>query len=227
MGHEACSFLNDEAGAVTVDWVVLTAALVGLGLAVSGVVGGGLQETSNSINSALMRDNIILTSFARVTAPFSTGFDDGADGWTGGRMVTLAGFGEVYQIGPRGEAELSLAVPRGASRATIAFDLIGADDLSGESATITINGQTVAVYTDDHGRITRTESDIPGITVSVAQLYDNRAVGSGNHGHDSRATYTITIDNPGTDLRLGVASSSGQPISEEFFALDDVSVDAE
>ncbi len=27
-------FLNDESGAVTVDWVVLTAAVVGLGLAV-------------------------------------------------------------------------------------------------------------------------------------------------------------------------------------------------
>jgi uncharacterized membrane protein YcfT len=28
------AFLNDEAGAVTVDWVVLTAAIVGLGLLV-------------------------------------------------------------------------------------------------------------------------------------------------------------------------------------------------
>ena len=28
------AFLNDEAGAVTVDWVVLTAAVVGLGLIV-------------------------------------------------------------------------------------------------------------------------------------------------------------------------------------------------
>jgi Flp pilus assembly pilin Flp len=28
------AFLNDEAGAVTVDWVVLTAAIVGLGLVV-------------------------------------------------------------------------------------------------------------------------------------------------------------------------------------------------
>ncbi len=28
------AFLNDESGAVTVDWVVLTAAIVGLGIAV-------------------------------------------------------------------------------------------------------------------------------------------------------------------------------------------------
>jgi hypothetical protein len=174
-----------------------------------------------------MRENIIRTSFVRLGALFSTGFDTGADGWTGGTVVTLDGFGEVYQIGPNGQAELALDVPQGASRATVAFDLIGADDLSGESATITINDQTVAIYTDNHGRITRTESAVPGVTVSVEQIYDNRAVGAGDHGSDSRARYTITVDDPGTQLSLGVASSSGQPISEEFFALDDVSVDTE
>ncbi len=38
------TFKNDESGAVTVDWVVLTAALVGLGLAVMGVVSGGIED---------------------------------------------------------------------------------------------------------------------------------------------------------------------------------------
>ena len=36
------SFANDEAGAVTVDWVVLTAAIVGLGIVVMTSVGGGI-----------------------------------------------------------------------------------------------------------------------------------------------------------------------------------------
>ena len=35
------AFLNDESGAVTVDWVVLTAAIVGLGIAVLTSVGNG------------------------------------------------------------------------------------------------------------------------------------------------------------------------------------------
>ena len=34
--------------AVTVDWVVLTAALVGLGLAVMAVVSGGVEEPGNN-----------------------------------------------------------------------------------------------------------------------------------------------------------------------------------
>ncbi|MDG4648247.1 hypothetical protein P6F26_07305 [Roseibacterium sp. SDUM158017] len=47
------SFLSDEAGAVTVDWVVLTAAIVGLGLAVMAVVSGGIEDLSGNISSTL------------------------------------------------------------------------------------------------------------------------------------------------------------------------------
>jgi Flp pilus assembly pilin Flp len=47
------NFKNDESGAVTVDWVVLTAALVGLGLLVIGVVSQGLGTAADSINASL------------------------------------------------------------------------------------------------------------------------------------------------------------------------------
>jgi Flp pilus assembly pilin Flp len=47
------TFASDESGAVTVDWVVLTAALVGLGLAVMGVIAGGLETVSQNIDNCL------------------------------------------------------------------------------------------------------------------------------------------------------------------------------
>jgi Flp pilus assembly pilin Flp len=47
------SFKNDESGAVTVDWVVLTAAIVGLGLVVMQSVGGGITTMSATIASDL------------------------------------------------------------------------------------------------------------------------------------------------------------------------------
>ncbi len=47
------SFFSDESGAVTVDWVVLTAALVGLGLAVMAVVSGGVENLSTDIGQSL------------------------------------------------------------------------------------------------------------------------------------------------------------------------------
>ena len=42
-------FLKDESGAVTVDWVVLTAAIVGIGIAVFAAVRGELINVANDI----------------------------------------------------------------------------------------------------------------------------------------------------------------------------------
>ncbi len=47
------NFKNDESGAVTVDWVVLTAAVVGLGIAVLAAVSSGVQNLSGDINTQL------------------------------------------------------------------------------------------------------------------------------------------------------------------------------
>ncbi len=45
------SFRNDESGAVTVDWVVLTAAIVGLGLVVMNTVSTGLSTAAENISA--------------------------------------------------------------------------------------------------------------------------------------------------------------------------------
>jgi len=57
------TFLSDDSGAVTVDWVVLTAAIVGLGLAVMSVVSGGVANLSSEIEGQLT-DQTISTAFA-------------------------------------------------------------------------------------------------------------------------------------------------------------------
>ena len=46
-------FTADEDGAVTVDWVVLTAAIVGLGIAVLTSVSGGTTSLAGKISSKL------------------------------------------------------------------------------------------------------------------------------------------------------------------------------
>ena len=55
------NFAADESGAVTVDWVVLTAAVVALGLAVLSVVRPGAETGSNNIAAELSKD--ITTGF--------------------------------------------------------------------------------------------------------------------------------------------------------------------
>jgi len=43
------AFASDESGAVTVDWVVLTAAIVGLGLVVMTTVGAAIKDQATNI----------------------------------------------------------------------------------------------------------------------------------------------------------------------------------
>lgn len=55
------NFAKSESGAVTVDWVVLTAAIVGLGLAVMAVVSGGVQDLAQDIDTQLVGQGIDTT----------------------------------------------------------------------------------------------------------------------------------------------------------------------
>lgn len=66
------SFIRAESGAVTVDWVVLTAALVGLGMATTAVVSGGVSDLSSDIDTQLVNQGII-TEFASASASIDWG----------------------------------------------------------------------------------------------------------------------------------------------------------
>ncbi|MGR3723234.1 Flp family type IVb pilin [Abyssibius alkaniclasticus] len=46
-------FAKDEDGAVTVDWVVLTAAIVGIAIAVAATIETGLNNAATQIDTAL------------------------------------------------------------------------------------------------------------------------------------------------------------------------------
>jgi Flp pilus assembly pilin Flp len=53
MSNIFTTFAKSESGAVTVDWVVLTAGVVGLGMAVMVVVSGGVENLSTDIAQEL------------------------------------------------------------------------------------------------------------------------------------------------------------------------------
>lgn len=46
-------FKDDESGAVTVDWIVLTSAIVGIGMAVILLLSGGINSASNNISNGI------------------------------------------------------------------------------------------------------------------------------------------------------------------------------
>ncbi|MEM9319194.1 MAG: hypothetical protein AAGA70_09330 [Pseudomonadota bacterium] len=219
---QAASFLAEDTGAVTVDWVVLTSAVVGLGIATLGVVSAGVGSSSNAIADELAGTSI-QAAFSRAMSLFSNGFENGRGGFAGGQVVNAPGFGNILQLGQNDVATLSVDVPDGASSATIQFDLIGADDFDGDSATVYVNGQPVSIYTDDNGNVTATDISGNGVTVAVDQQYTDYNGGGRSLG-DSRATYTITVDNPGSNVTFGVGSDNTADAGNEYFALDDVRV---
>jgi hypothetical protein len=54
-------YAQDDAGAVTVDWVVLTAAVVGLGIAALAAVRSGTGALTSKISSRLSSQTISTT----------------------------------------------------------------------------------------------------------------------------------------------------------------------
>lgn len=57
-------FLMSESGAVTVDWVVLTAAVAGVALATLGVLAGGLAQANRAVETQMSETNAVGDTWA-------------------------------------------------------------------------------------------------------------------------------------------------------------------
>jgi Flp pilus assembly pilin Flp len=64
------NFLSDESGAVAVDWVVITAGITGMGLAVIATASGGLEDLSGEIRTTLgeQMEAVVALATAGLTA---------------------------------------------------------------------------------------------------------------------------------------------------------------
>ncbi|WP_371153295.1 hypothetical protein [Jannaschia sp. 2305UL9-9] len=96
-------FLTAEDGAVTVDWVVLTAAMVGLGLSVMGVVSTGVESQSEDISDYMTDSNLVKTYFGlrTVNGSFEDVFGLAATSW-GHRGASTEGWtslnGQQFEV---------------------------------------------------------------------------------------------------------------------------------
>ncbi|GIT89913.1 hypothetical protein JANAI62_06030 [Jannaschia pagri] len=150
------NFLSDESGAVTVDWVVLTAALVGLGLAVMGVVSTGISNQSQDIDTALEADNIIRTSFAGLgtTSNLSTAERDAAISTARGLQNT--------------DLQADLAVFEGDSANYSDWTNVIADE---NTTTSVSNGVTTYTSGDGNTTFTSTQYESQGVASDNAAIY--------------------------------------------------------
>jgi hypothetical protein len=227
------NFVTSEAGAVTVDWVVLTAGLVGLGLATTAVVSSGIANVSGD-TAGIISGYEIVTAFTETTENTNlggTGFFDGAGSWLGGVATYVDGFGEILQIQDGGVVSSYFELPEDTTMAYLEFDLIGGDSLDGEPAYFVINGQQVAVANGQHsnGTMNFTSNSVEGMTFETTTVSQGSDIGgSGNtNWMDSVTTVRVSVENPGPGLSVEVYSGTNQGPEDEFYAVDNVSVSAD
>jgi hypothetical protein len=223
------SHLSDEAGAVAVDWVVLTAGLVGLGLAASSVVSRGIEDLSGDISTQLGATPLRSTFWDRGIEAFFDFSDGLAPGWIGGQVINMGGaIGEVLVIAGNQSVGYSVQVPSGANQAVLTFDLIAGDSLDQERATISLNGTTVAIGVSQWGGDTRFEiPQIDGTTVNATVSLQSGSHGGTSHWPDSISQVTITVDQPTGNLEFQVHSNADQDVRDEYWGIDNFEALAE
>jgi hypothetical protein len=91
--HGFKTFLTDDGGAVTVDWVVLTAGLVGLGLAGMAVVSAGVEDLSGDMRGQMEGQTI--------STRFSSGVGSTWD-WSGNNAQVYYNYGASLAPGNNG-----------------------------------------------------------------------------------------------------------------------------
>lgn len=152
------TFLRAEHGAVTVDWVVLTAASVGLGLGAIASVRTGVFDLGAGIQGSL--SNAAVAGIGRLgfgqTLLTSMGFDDGNfDGWSHARSGHSEHWGTF--LGPFGNElnttplEYTVQLAEDAKGAVIEFDMLIIDGWDGRDPRWSgPNGDAVRLMIDGH-----------------------------------------------------------------------------
>ena len=144
-------FLDDESGAVTVDWTVLTAAIVGLGISAAAAVRTGTTNLGQDVESSLSGASVADLSWAFARDLVSQNFADGNfEGWSVARHQVFGAWGDM--LGPFGTDTLNnpltydVSLPDGMTDALVQFDLIIGDSWDGvATATSQQNGWTSAL----------------------------------------------------------------------------------
>ncbi len=228
------NFLHQEDGAVTVDWVVLTSATVGLGVATLAVVSGGISDLSSDTARNLGRP-FIQTAFIT-----PDDFSGGAGNWVGAGTSFVTGFGDV--LGPlKGDANGSeqvyqvFDIPGGALEFNTTFDLLSLDSIDGglvdngwgaeEGPVMYLNGQEVARARSQGGNLTWSYADVDGVTITSEVVSSNSNIGA-SHWSDGINNVNIKFDDPQETVQVGFGLKANQSIADESLAVDNFTFQA-
>ncbi|MEZ5751533.1 MAG: hypothetical protein R3D60_06070 [Paracoccaceae bacterium] len=174
-------FLSDESGAVTVDFVVLSAAIVGIGSVAVSAVSSGQARLAQGIRNSLNRahvagSDLLAATFTSRTGTVATSWGRLAvgsyDGWT------AEGSDRNFELIPNGYGGVLNAGDRGML------------DMGGSPGNLSISRPIVGAGAGDPVRIYVTAADIVGNN-SVDVIYGGAVIGTINASR-TMETYTFT-----------------------------------
>ncbi len=236
------AFIEDESGAVTANWVVLTAGIVGLALAAYGVIASGVGAQAGAIKASLQGMEMVDTFASTVEEAFEDGI--GAL-WTGAKaaVADVPGFGAILAPFGRGDGRETVSRNLGLKRpgpATISFDLISMDTIDrGEGSVLYVDGREVARLVKGSGPGATPKGlvwemrDVPGVTTTAALTASGRNMGGPNRAkngdgwsgwHDEVQRVTIKMDRADANTSFGFGARLSQGQNDESVGLDNFSI---
>lgn len=222
-------FILSEAGAVTTDYVMLSASVVGMGIAVVNSTSMGVETLANDINAALTGE-IVNASFAR--ASYFDDFDSGAGFWVGGEWDDSdEAYGGI--LGPYGGTGGAEAVTRtydlmsGYDTAVVEFDLHAIDSWDNEDFIVFIDGTPVSSHNfrwEEDGATGGWTTAEAGYAVSIEPDGPRQHTGYNTDWTDQSYSVRVEVTDPGRSISVGFGSTLDQNIGDESWAVDNVGV---
>ena len=222
-------FIRSESGAVTTDYVVLSAAMVGSGLAAVNSSAVGVENIAGDIEAAL-RGNIVNTSFARQT--YFDDFENSAGFWVGGQVDgSEDAFGGI--LGPYGGSNGEEMVTRtydllsGYDSAVVEFDMHAIDSWDSEEFILFIDGNPISAHNFDYRTSGPTGSWVTSDGNYSVTLTPNGTRGNSGYNNgwtDQSFSVRVEVTNPGPSMSVGFGSTLDQDVGDESWGVDNVQV---
>jgi hypothetical protein len=223
-------FALGNAGAITVDYVVLTAAAAGIAVATHDEIRSGLRALAGNVNAEQTGTPL---SGGVAGLEVTDGFENGVlDVWSGGEAFETNGAGVMLgKIGGTGGAEQvtrQFKMTEGIPYTTMSFDVVAFDELAGASGIIYIGGQEVGRVVKNGTTTEFIAADIPKVTIKGEVVSSGSNIGgknaAGDQFTDSRTRITLSYETPDPDLTFGFGSNGPADTSIGSFAIDDFKI---
>ncbi len=221
------NFIRSESGAVATDYVVLTAAMVGSGIAAVNSTSIGVENLADDIDAQL-RGDIVHADFAMLS--YFDDFENGAGYWISGSTdESDAAYGGI--LGPYSGSDGEEAISRvydlrsGYDYAVIEFDMHAIDSWDNEEFVIYIDGEPVSStrfnWQQDGTTGGWTTSD-DNFNISVTPSSDRDHTGYNSDWVDQSFDVRVEVADPGPSISVGFGSTTDQGVGDESWGVDNV-----